>query len=142
MDKLRNNRLIRAGGFLLVTVSPAIAFIALLRILSDPILSWISQHIRPYLGEKFTIAIFFLINAVIFFVLLYEGLALAWRLVKPNLAELNAMIAQSENAFGRRPKSAARRYYFNRLVGLEAEREERFGIPAPKREPFPTISGR
>lgn len=137
MNNLRNNRVIRAGASLFVTTLPAITFVALLRIWIDPILSWIAQCIRPYLGAIPTIIVFGLACAIAVLALLYYGLGLAWRLVKPNLPELNGMIHGSEEFLRYRPNDP---YHSKRLTALEREREERFGVPAPKRELNQAIS--
>jgi hypothetical protein len=130
---------IRAGARLLVTISPAIIFIALLRIWIDSILSWIAQYILPYLGETLTIAIVFAPCAIAALALLYHGLGVAWRLVKRDLPELNGMMAASEEFLRYRPTDP---YHSGRLAALERQREERFGVPAPKREPNPAIPNR
>jgi len=136
VNDLRNNRVIRAGAFLFVTISPAIIFIALLRIWIDPILFWMAQNIRPYLGAIPSIMIFALACTIAVMTLLYHGLGLAWRLIKPNLPELNGMIHGSEEFLRYSPNDP---YHSGRLRALERLREQRFGVPAPKRESNPAI---
>ena len=132
MKNLRNNLLVRFGAFLLVAMLPPVAFIALLRIYSDPILSWIARYIRPYFGETITIAVFFLVSGLIALFLLLQGWGLAWRVVKPNLSELNGMIAASEEFLLRHPNDP---YHLGRLARLEEEREQRFGVRVTKHGP-------